>query len=78
MRPLFAGSSQEVNTVDSLRSAPLVLLRIIIGWHFLYEGLTKLLYPGWTSAGYLKGSTGPLAPIFMGVWQSWQPDVVTR
>ncbi len=53
--------------MDSLRSAPLVLLRLVIGWHFLYEGLTKLLYPGWTSAGYLKGSSGPLSPLFHGM-----------
>jgi uncharacterized membrane protein YphA (DoxX/SURF4 family) len=43
---------------------PLALLRIVIGWHFFYEGLVKLLYPGWTSAGYLKGSTGPLSGFF--------------
>jgi uncharacterized membrane protein YphA (DoxX/SURF4 family) len=42
----------------------LALVRIVIGWHFLYEGWTKLIYPGWTSAGYLKSSTGPLAPVF--------------
>lgn len=46
------------------RQVPLALLRIVIGWHFLYEGVTKLLYPGWTSAGYLKSSSGPLAPVF--------------
>lgn len=50
--------------MDSQRNIPLVLMRIVIGSHFLYEGLTKLLYPGWTSVGYLKGSTGPLAPVF--------------
>ena len=44
--------------------AAFALLRIVIGWHFLYEGWTKLAFPGWTSAGYLKSSTGPLAPFF--------------
>lgn len=42
----------------------LALLRISVGWHFLYEGWSKLAYPGWTSAGYLKSSTGPLADFF--------------
>ncbi|MDX1981194.1 MAG: DoxX family protein [Bryobacteraceae bacterium] len=46
-------------------------MRIVIGWHFLYEGLTKLLYPGWTSSGYLKGSTGPLAGLFQ--WLGTSP-----
>ncbi len=32
----------------------LVALRMLIGWHFFYEGLTKLLNPYWTSAGYLS------------------------
>jgi thiosulfate dehydrogenase [quinone] large subunit len=34
----------------------LVALRILIGWHFLYEGLAKILNPYWTSAGYLAES----------------------
>ena len=34
----------------------LVALRMLIGWHFCYEGLAKLLNPYWTSAGYLAGS----------------------
>lgn len=50
---------------DSLvRSFPLALLRFVIGWHFLYEGLTKLIFPGWSAAGYLKGSTGPFSAMF--------------
>jgi len=32
------------------------LLRIAVGWHFMYEGLVKLLNPGWTSAGYLANA----------------------
>jgi thiosulfate dehydrogenase (quinone) large subunit len=36
----------------------LVLLRFAVGWHFLYEGLAKLVNPNWTSAGYLLDSAG--------------------
>lgn len=43
---------------------PLALLRMVIGWHFLYEGWAKFMQPGWTSAGYLKSSTGPFAACF--------------
>ena len=32
----------------------LVFLRVVIGWHFLYEGISKLLTPGWTASGYLS------------------------
>jgi thiosulfate dehydrogenase [quinone] large subunit len=43
----------------------LTFLRVLIGWHFLYEGLTKLFSsPAWTAKSYLVGSVGPFAPIF--------------
>jgi thiosulfate dehydrogenase (quinone) large subunit len=52
----------------------LVLLRTLVGWHFLYEGYVKLLRPAWgpdgvplppwSAAGYLRGVTGPLAGMF--------------
>lgn len=41
-----------------------VLLRILIGWHFLYEGIIKLYNPDWTSFGYLASAQGPFKPIF--------------
>lgn len=34
--------------------AALVFLRMVIGWHFLYEGLAKLFNPHWSSAAYLS------------------------
>ena len=48
----------------ALRQFPIALVRIVIGWHLLYEGLTKLLDPSWSAAGYLNGSTGLLAGFF--------------
>lgn len=44
--------------------AGLVVLRVLIGWHFLYEGVAKLLNPYWTSASYLLESKGPFAGFF--------------
>jgi thiosulfate dehydrogenase [quinone] large subunit len=63
----------------------LVVLRTLIGWHFLYEGYFKLLRPAWgrdgtpleawTSAGYLRGATGPFASTFHALgnapWIGW-------
>lgn len=40
------------------------LLRVAIGWHFLYEGIVKLFTPGWTSAEFLQMSNWILAPVF--------------
>jgi thiosulfate dehydrogenase [quinone] large subunit len=34
----------------------LVALRLLIGWHVLYEGFSKLLIPNWSSIGFLKES----------------------
>lgn len=42
----------------------LVLLRVSIGWHFLYAGIDKLTNPDFTSAGFLGQSKGPLAHKF--------------
>ena len=54
-----------------------VVLRVFIGWHFLYEGLSKLLNPGWSAAGFLKQSRGPLAGLFRGIAAdpSWLANV---
>ncbi len=41
----------------------LVVLRVMIGWHFLYEGMVKVLNPYWSSDGYLLESKG----IFSGL-----------
>ena len=40
----------------NLPAVVLTILRVFVGWHFLYEGLTKLAYPGWSSAAYLMES----------------------
>ncbi len=42
----------------------LTFLRVLIGWHFLFEGLMKLYTPGWTAKSYLEGSVGPFSSIF--------------
>ncbi len=34
----------------------ILLLRLGLGWLFLYAGISKILDPAWTSAGYLKGT----------------------
>ncbi len=42
-----------------------VLMRIFIGWHFLYEGIVKLYNPDWTSFGYLVSAQGPFKQVFL-------------
>ncbi len=63
-QPFYSGSQLSL----------LVILRIAIGWHFLFEGLTKVLSPGWSSIGYLLDSKG----LFSGIFHSMaaNPNVV--
>lgn len=50
---------------SGLQIFSLTLLRVLIGWHFLYEGLTKLFStPAWTAKYYLLGAVGPFASVF--------------
>ena len=44
----------------------LVTLRVLIGWHFLYEGVAKLSNPNWSSVGFLLDSKW----IFSGLFQN--------
>jgi thiosulfate dehydrogenase [quinone] large subunit len=63
--------------LTGLQQVALVLLRTVVGWHFVYEGLYKLWAPAWsrdgaplarwTSAGYLRAASGPLADLFHGL-----------
>ena len=48
-----------------MQLSSLVFLRMLIGWHFLYEGLVKILNPGWSAQGYLIASQGPFSKFFV-------------
>jgi uncharacterized membrane protein YphA (DoxX/SURF4 family) len=45
----------------------LVMLRLAIGWHFLFEGLDKWRNPAWSSEAYLREASGPCASVFHGL-----------
>jgi thiosulfate dehydrogenase [quinone] large subunit len=51
----------------------LVVLRLLLGWHFLYEGVTKLFNPYWTAKSFLLTSEGTLRPFF--VWLAEEPMI---
>jgi len=52
----------------------LTFLRLAIGWHFLYEGLAKLMNPNWSSVGYLMDSGGFMKEFFFNL--AANPDVL--
>ena len=38
-------------------------LRILLGWHLLYEGLYKLIHPDWSALAFLANAQGFLSGI---------------
>ena len=46
------------------------VIRISIGWHFLYEGIAKIVATGWSSAPYLAASRWIFAPVFHSMAES--------
>ncbi|MBI4250380.1 DoxX family membrane protein [Candidatus Uhrbacteria bacterium] len=58
--------------MTSFAKISLFLLRLGVGWFMLYAGITKVLNPEWSAAGYLKG-----AKTFAGLYQWFaQPDIL--
>jgi len=66
-----AAARDSLRRLSSLQLALLTLLRVAIGWHFLYEGLAKLLDPSWSAGPFLDLSRWVLAPFFR--WAASQP-----
>jgi thiosulfate dehydrogenase [quinone] large subunit len=59
---------------SGLQLAGLIMLRVLIGWHLLYEGFVKMANPYWTSASYLRESQGTLSGLFH--WMAENPQLV--
>ena len=54
----------------------ITVLRVFVGWHFLYEGLAKLTSPSWSAAGYMKQARGPFAELFRSL--AAQPNLLAN
>jgi thiosulfate dehydrogenase [quinone] large subunit len=50
----------------------ITVLRVLVGWHFFYEGLSKLTAPSWSAAGFFKAAKGPIAGSLQAL--AAQPD----
>ena len=70
----MAEQASETGVVGRLQRGLLTLLRIAIGWHFLYEGHAKFFSGSWTSAGYLDASRWFLGGAFQ--WMASHPAVI--
>lgn len=58
--------------MNTFQKISLFLLRVSMGWFIFYAGITKVLNPEWSAAGYLKG-----AKTFVGFYE-WllQPNIL--
>ena len=55
----------------------LTSLRVIVGWHFLYEGYVKIVSEGWSSSGYLNAAPGPFGGMFHAMANSsWMVSII--
>jgi uncharacterized membrane protein YphA (DoxX/SURF4 family) len=61
-------------SLPGIRLYALTILRIAIGWHFLFEGISKLLTPSWSSADYLLLSNWIFAGFFH--WIAGNPTLL--
>jgi len=56
-----------MNNPNQIRGAQLyslLVVRVLIGWYFLYQGVIKLLNPNWSAYGFLKSAQGWFADGF--------------
>lgn len=58
---------EQAREYSAFQTITLFFLRMLIGWHFLYEGIAKLLNPYWTSAGYLSESKWLFSGLFTAI-----------
>ena len=47
-----------------LKKTLITIIRAAIGWHFFYEGLTKLFMENWSAQSYLANATGFLSGFY--------------
>ena len=56
---------KNTSNYSATQLSALVILRVHIGWHFLYEGFAKVFNPDWTAASYLLDSKWIFSKIFI-------------
>ena len=59
--------AKENSRYTGLQLSILVISRVLIGWYFLYEGISKVLNPNWSSYAFLQDSKGIFAPLFQSI-----------
>lgn len=75
MTPAKAQSKVNTPEFSTPQSILLLMMRFFIGWHFLYEGIIKLVDPNWSSVAYLAQSKWLFSGFFN--WIAESPGILT-
>lgn len=55
--------NNKINCNLKIMKNALLALRLAMGWYFAYAGLSKIISPAWSAAGFLKGAQ-TLNPLY--------------
>jgi thiosulfate dehydrogenase [quinone] large subunit len=61
--PIRTGHETYVEVSERWSGPALLIMRLLIGWHFFLAGIHKVLQPGWSSKGFLLNAVGPSNPF---------------
>ena len=67
---LFGGT----RNLQKWQQIVLTILRVAIGWHFMYEGIAKWMMPNWTAFEYLSASNWIFKDFF--IWIAENPTLL--
>lgn len=56
--------------MNNLKKISITILRIAIGWHFLFEGFSKIAAGNWSASGYLMNTTGFMSGFYHAIASS--------
>jgi thiosulfate dehydrogenase [quinone] large subunit len=62
--------TQEMPELSKWQWTSLIILRVLLGWHLLYEGLIKITDPNWSSAPFLNQATWIFTGFFSWIAES--------
>ena len=70
MQPKTKNCSISSFGYTNIQLTALVTLRVLIGWHFLYEGIAKAMNPYWSSGRFLSESQWMFSRLFIAIADS--------
>ncbi|MFB6254179.1 MAG: DoxX family protein [Halobacteriaceae archaeon] len=77
--PIKTGHEKYIEISKTWSGPALLIMRVLLGWHFFFAGITKVMNPGWSAKGYLLNAVGKANP-FTGFFHAmansaWMPLV---